>query len=138
MMSQKEYDKLIAGEIVTNTTVHDPTHEFSYSVGFCFLPWIVEYTGCDGLTDKMSAMQAIDRLIPGGGNYDLLVQLKVLNPRVLKKSLGWYLDFKTYEEVWSNELCTTSYSTKDLQPTRAFKMQKVLDVLWARSMASEE
>jgi len=138
MMSQLEYDNLIAGKQLVNETIHDPDHTFSYSTGFCFLPWTVEYTDDSGLVGKMTALQAIDRIMPGVSRYDLWVQLRVLNPKVLKKSLGCYLDTKTSGEVWSNELCTTSYSARDLQPTHAFKIEKIEDVLWARFMAGSD
>lgn len=142
MMSKKEYDDLLAGRQLTNETVHDPKHEFSYSVGFCFLPWIVDYAWrvrqykkTVQVTDKMTALQAIDRLLPGTSKYDIWVQLKVLNPQVLKKSKGRYIDFNTGRIVWAREYCTTTYSAKDLQPMHVFSMPKVLDMLFNRFMA---
>lgn len=145
-MSQKEYDDLLAGKTLTNTVVHDASHTFSYSTGFCFLSWEVVFAWRERLGkrktkqvfDKVTALQAIDRLLPGAGNYDVWVQLKVLNPKVLKKSSGKYLDFKTGRTVWASEHCTTSYSAKDLQPMHAFSMSKVLDILFARYMADDD
>lgn len=132
MMSQKEYDDLLAGRQLTNTTVHDPENKFSYSTGFCFLPWEVVCLSSEQPVDKLTALQAIDRLLPGVLKYDVWVQLKVLNPHIFKKSLGCYLDFKTNTEVWIDEVCTTGYSARDLQPMHAFKMEKVLNALWRR------
>lgn len=136
MMSRQEYEDLIAGKTLTNTTVHDPAHTFSYSTGFCFLPWEVECTWRKKRITRMTALQAIDRLLPGVNRYDVWVQLKVLNPKVLKKSKGWYADWQAGYEYWATEYCTTSYCAKDLQPMHVFSIQKILDVMWDRFMAN--
>lgn len=137
MMSQQEYEDLIAGKTLVNMTIHDETNEFSYSTGFCFLPWEVECREVEPTwpkerVTKMTALQAVDSLMYNTGRYDVWVQLKVVNPKVLKKSRGKYYD-DTYDEVWANELCTTSYSIADLRPVHAFSMRKVLDVLATRT-----
>lgn len=140
MMSKQEYMDLIAGKTIVNTTVHDPEHSFSYSTGCCFLPWTVECrtgrTRRTKLVTKMTALQAFDRLLVGAGFYDVWVQLKVINPKVLKKSRGEYKDFETYDLVWINELCTTSYNAKDLQPTHAFSVPKLQEILFKRTMGA--
>lgn len=138
MMSQHEYMDLIAGKTLVNTTVHDTTHRFSYSTGFCFLPWEVKCnTWRNKLVSKMTAMQAIDRILPGASKYDVWVQLKVVNPKVLTKSCGRYCDSDTDTIVWTTEFCTTSYSIKDLYPMHAFSMRKVQDTLFARWLGSK-
>lgn len=138
MMSQQEYNDLIAGKTLTNTTVHAAAHKFSDSVGFCFLPWEVEGAWFGKRTIKMTALQAVDRLLPDKRKYDVWVQLKVLNPQVLAQSRGKYRDVMTEKQGWITEYCTTSYSIEDLYPMHAFSMPKVLDMLFDRFIAGAD
>jgi hypothetical protein len=100
-MSDKEYQALIAGEILTNTTVHANNGKKSTSVGFCFFTEAPEEA-----IHWMSFNVSVDWCV----TFDIPRQL-------LTKSRGRYRDpekdswdLPEPAAIWRTEYCLQSYS----------------------------
>ena len=116
-MSEREYQRLMAGEVLTNTTDHGARGQKTDSVGFCFfteppdeaihwMSFLVDADYC--VTMEMTGVE----LLATKGRY-----------RDVEKDTGGLMD--NVPMLWRTEYCTTEYSlqqVKVLHVTDEYKM----------------
>lgn len=109
-MSDKEYQRLMAGETLTNTTVHADNGHKSTSVGFCFFTEPPEEA-----IHWMSFNVSVDWCV----TFDI-------PDRLLTKSKGRYRDPKRDRwdlpepaSIWRTEWCLQEYSIRTVRIVKA-------------------
>ena len=107
-MSKEEYDLLMAGETLRNTTVHSAEGNKTESVGFCFFE-----------EDPAEAIEWLSFLV----DAQYCVTMEVPDDLV-RESKGRYRDVEADEErdicdevpmLWRKEYCTTEYSISQVR-----------------------
>ena len=104
-MSNKEYQRLMAGKTLTNTTKHAEVGKKSTSIGFCFF------------TEKPE--DAVHWLSFVADSLDWCVTLDIPE-HLLHKSKGCYRDHERdsieyHATIWRTEWCLREYSLADVR-----------------------
>ena len=107
-MSEEEYNKLMRGETLVNTTKHESKTD---SVGFCFMPM------------EQDVPEEAYRYMSGIVSNDVCVVFDVAEEE-LQESYGIYSNPNTF--IWGDcvqktEYCTTEYDKKRFRPLRVCK-----------------
>ncbi len=113
-MSQQEFDKLIAGEVLENDTVHSELGRHSTSIGFCFftedpdeaIHWL-SHIVCQDLCVTFSIPDYL--LTESKGEYR-----DVENDDIEGMSL-YDMFFTPPPSIWRKEYCMQRYSRKDVR-----------------------
>lgn len=107
-MSRQEYDRLMAGQTLRNTTDHKAEGNISGSVGFCFFPEDPA-EAIEWLSFLVDAQYCVTMEIPDG---------------LVRESKGRYRDIAAdegrgiFDEVpmlWRKEYCATEYSLSQIR-----------------------
>jgi len=107
-MSKREYDALMAGEKLTNTTNHGAQGEKSSSIGFCFFPEAPS-EAIHWLSFIVDADVCVTMEIP-----DHLVMSSKGRYRDVEKDKGNGL-FDEPPMLWRTEYCATEYSLQQVK-----------------------